>query len=108
MISRWDGRCSLCNGLVRAGTDVHYDSEAKTVQHWPCFENPKPSAESFRLASELGFIGHDAAMGADWPVLVLRRPDRNRPDEPERAHDAPRGLFDSLRSMPASDEEWQA
>ncbi len=70
MIARWNSQCSLCNGLVKAGTDVHYDGEAKTTQHWPCYENPKPGPEAFRLAEELGFIPYDQDMAVDG---LLRR-----------------------------------
>lgn len=55
MIAKWDGRCSICKGAIPAGEDVHYDAEAKSVQHWDCYENPKPGPDAFALADELGY-----------------------------------------------------
>jgi hypothetical protein len=65
-------RCSICKESIPAGTDVHYDGENKTLQHWSCYEKPQPPGpESFRLADELGFLAHGDAMAADWPMLLL-------------------------------------
>ena len=55
MINKFSGRCSTCEKSIPSGTEVRYDSEAKQIQHWECYENPKPRPEDYKLADKLGF-----------------------------------------------------
>ena len=55
MIARFASLCSLCKDHVNAGDDVRYDAESKTVQHWPCWENPKPGPAEYAIADRLGY-----------------------------------------------------
>ena len=75
MIAKWDGRCSICKGAIPAGEDVHYDAEAKSVQHWTCYENPQPSPEQVALAERLGYREYD------WEELlkVTDQPEQENP-----------------------------
>lgn len=57
MICAYSNLCSICKVRIPAKTDVHYDPDSKTIQHWDCFENPRPGPDAFRLADELGFVG---------------------------------------------------
>lgn len=77
MIAKWAGKCSLCKGPVQAGDDVHYDAEAKTVQHWECFENPKPGPEAYALAADLGFAPSAELERVSW-VAVNEEQSRRR------------------------------
>jgi hypothetical protein len=74
VISRWAGQCSLCGRSIPKGADVHYTTEAKTVEHWECLENPQPGPEDFALADRLGYLPTMEAECADWPALCRDRP----------------------------------
>lgn len=103
MIARWDSKCSLCSKPVKAGEDVHYDSEAKQVSHWPCRENPVPTPADFALAQRLHFMSHDAALHQKWSEMrFLYRGDRS---DVTRGAGPARGEQSTLWSMPASTEE---
>lgn len=65
MISKYDGKCSICTKPIPKGTECNYDASTKTVQHYDCLENPKPGPEAFRLADSLGFIQYDQNLPAD-------------------------------------------
>jgi hypothetical protein len=93
MISRFSSRCSICSLAVSVGTECRYDSEAKTVQHWECFENPKPTPEQYALADRLGFIKYDSSMASDGILLRMSPRDRGTParrmeSETRRGQDA--------------------
>jgi hypothetical protein len=98
-------KCSICKAAIPTGTDIHYDGETKTVQHWECFEREEPpSADQIALAERLGFVPDSdvertsfVAICADWSMRVLRSGDRDRPAPAERSDNATRGLFNSVR-----------
>ncbi|HEY6383448.1 MAG TPA: hypothetical protein VIY07_16800 [Pseudolabrys sp.] len=69
MIARWAGRCSICDEGVRAGEDIHYDAEAKSVQHWDCFENPQPTAAEIAAAERCGYAAAAAIDSDEWPAI---------------------------------------
>lgn len=67
MIAKYSNLCRVCHDRIPAGEDVSYDADAKTIAHWTCLENEPPDEKSYRLASELGFIGPmDKPNYAEW------------------------------------------
>ena len=86
----------MCKQVVKVGTDVYY-AKGQGAAHWECFENPKPTAEAFALARELGFCEHDAEsiqrMVPEWVVLrgVLQE---------DRSQEAQRDMGSTARRNP--------
>lgn len=100
-------KCSICKAAIPTGTDIHYDGETKTVQHWACYEEPaEPTVDGLAIANKLGFIESDiverdsfSEIHRGWRVFLLYPSDRDRPAQPERGDDAARGKQDSLFGM---------
>ncbi len=95
MISKFSSSCKGCHGHIEAGEEIYWAKEAGSW-HWVCFENRQPGAEVFALADKLGFLEHNTAMAANWPMrslsAPLRSPAAGRP-EPEAQRGSQPALF---------------
>lgn len=100
MIAKYNGHCTIC-GLPTQAQKDHYDVTTKENWHAACRE-AQPGAGQFELAERLGWLKHDCAMATDWPLFLLsgiaREPAKRR--QPQAC-----GLFETIRSVSASDEE---
>jgi hypothetical protein len=69
VIAKFPGTCSVCNGHIKIGSDIDYDSTTKTAKHPDC--EPKPGPDAYRLAGELGFLSHADAVRCEWSKVFL-------------------------------------
>lgn len=66
MLARFDSRCFICHGQIKAGSDIYYKKGEGTA-HWECIEKPEePGPDTFRLAGELGFVASREVGGESW------------------------------------------